>query len=288
MRVQKVISGRNDTFVTGMKIKLHLVNETFGHDQALNSDLLLRVDRDRIAFAVMDSGHQLQVLSEVLSGPEDLQAVIAAHPFLSFRYRTIRTSINTSKFTFIPAEVYTESEFREYARFIQPEQSSDLVLTDLNWFGIRNLAALNTDLQQQVRSFFPDAKVTSHIDPFLKGVHRLTAGGETAWHFNFCHGCFEAALIRNRDLAFCNVFHSAGPEEFNYFLLLLLKQFPESRMAKVVISGSAGTDDPFHNRLKKYFQDIEIADLSWVVRSETFYPVPLHHYFSLLNLALCE
>lgn len=271
-----------------MKIKLQQAEETFGPDQAAASDLLIRIDREQIAVAIMESGHQLRALYEFSAGPEDLSAILAENPLLAYPYRSVRVSVATRKFTFIPEDAFSNDRVTEYSRFLQPEQASDLVFTSHRGFGIRNLAAVGTALQKSLQSCFPGASVTSQIDPFLAGIHRRAAGQESFWHFNAGNGCLEAALVRNGRLVFCNTFDTPGPDDLNYFLLLLLKEFPDAAKERVVVSGTLERGDPFFKRLKKYFRDIETADMAWVHRSETFSRLPVHHYFTLLNLAGCE
>ncbi len=270
-----------------MKIKLQQAEETFGPAQAPNCDLLLAIEPERISFAVMNTGHQLLALSEILTGPQDLATVHNTFPLLAYPYRRVRISVGTSKFTLVPGEVFAEDKLRHYSRFVEPKQSSDILFTDVPGFGIRNLVVLETAFQHMLKSWFPEATITSQIDPFLCGISRQLPQGDASWYFNLGDRSFEAALVHEGRLLFCNTFEIAGPDDFNYFLLLLLKEFPEASGRKAVISGSIGTDDPFYLRLKKYFRDIETADMSWVKRSEVFSALPLHHYFTVLNLSLC-
>ncbi|HEY0897613.1 MAG TPA: DUF3822 family protein [Sphingobacteriaceae bacterium] len=270
-----------------MKIKLQQAEETFGPAQARDCDLLLAIGRERMSFAVISTGHELMALSEILSGPDDLPGVYSAFPLLSYPYRRVRISVGTSKFTLIPGEVFAENQLSNYARFVKPQQSSDVLYTDVPGFGIRNLAAVETAWQQTLKSYFPEAEITSQIDPFLCGISRRLPEGDASWYFNLGDRSFEAALVREGRLLFCNIFEIAGPDDFNYFLLLLLKEFPEAARCKAVVSGNIGTEDPFYLRLTKYFREIETADMTWVKRSERFSAVPFHHYSTLLNLILC-
>lgn len=272
-----------------MKIKLQHVEAGFGPGETEMCDLLLQTGTERISYAIIQE-NRLKAIFEGLGGTENLAKLISRDPLLQSRFRKVKISVDTDKFTFIPQEIFSEANLKDYLRFVQPENPADILVTDLHEFEIRNVVAISSDLQNQLRSRFPKATLKSQIDPFLKGIHFLM-GDQNApmWFLNFRHGSFEAALVQNGELQFYNVLQSKDPDEFNYFLLLLLRQFPASTISQAIISGSINVTDPYHSRLTKYFREVKLVEMSSQIQWDpTFDQIPLHHYFSLLSLSRCE
>ncbi|HEY0898276.1 MAG TPA: DUF3822 family protein [Sphingobacteriaceae bacterium] len=272
-----------------MKIKLQQVEAGFGPRDTELCDLLLQTGTERISYAVIQE-NRLKAIFEGLGGSDNLSDLISRDPLLQSRFRQVKISVDTDKFTFVPQEIFSEGNVKDYLRFVQPLSPADILITELQEFEIRNVVAISSDLQNQLRSYFPQATLRSQIDPFLKGIHYLI-GNQNApmWFLNFRHGSFEAALVKNGELQFYNVLQSKDPDEFNYFLLLLLRQFQASTNSQVIISGSINIDDLYHSRLSKYFREVKLAELSGQIQWDSaFDQLPLHQYFSLLSLSRCE
>jgi len=270
-----------------MKIILQHVEAGFGPRESESCDLLLQSGAGRISYAIVQE-NTLKAVFESLGGFDNISDLISRDPLLQSRFRQVKVSVVTEKFTFVPQEIFSEARLNDYLRFVQPANPADVLITDLQEFKIKNVVAIPTALQDQLRLHFPKAILRSQIDPFFLGIHSLPGiQNDNVWFLNFRQGSFEAALFKNGELHFYNVLHSNDPDEFNYFLLLLLRQFMVGTDSEVVISGSILIDDPYYKRLTKYFRKVTPARLEGMQWDNTFDQLPLYQYFSLLSLRRC-
>ncbi|HEY1024916.1 MAG TPA: DUF3822 family protein [Sphingobacteriaceae bacterium] len=275
-----------------MNTKLQLTESTFGSQSSSKCDLLLQIGVNNISYAVIEKGpEQLRSLCEVDGTLKDLEMLVAADATLGHDYRKVKISVDSTRFTFIPQEVFSEFYIENYAKFIQPASTSDLLLNDIRAFSIKNLIAVESEIQNLLKKHFPTATIFGQATPFIEGCWKVSKETEKQQLFiNLRPRHFEAVIIKEEQLLFYNIFECQLPDEFNYFLLLLIRQFGlEAVNTKVMIAGTLEADCPFYPRLKKYFDDIQPADAGLLATSsETFELISLQPYFSLLSLNLCE
>lgn len=279
-------------FCYQMNTKLQLVESNFDPQVAPQCDLLIQVGAESISYAVIEKGSdQLKALVEIEGSLKDLELLYTTNALLGYQYRKTKISVDTTKFTFIPREVFSDFYIENYAKFIQPRSASDLLINDIRGFKIKNLIAVETETQNILKSHFPAAAIFSQATPFIEGSWKISKDTVKNQLFvNIRQDSFEAVLIKDGQLHFYNIFECELPDEFNYFLLLIIKQFNlQTSDTMVVASGSIELKDPFYFRISKYFDNISIADVSLLIRYyETFELISLQKHFSLLSLNLCE
>lgn len=275
-----------------METRLQLIEGNFESQQSGKSDLLIYIGSDHISYAIVDKGReQLKALVDYKAGVSDLHEIMQTDRYLKYYYGKIKIITNTFKFTFIPRDIYDSSEIADYSKFISPKSPADIITNDIKAFRIKNIMAVDADFQEKITSHFNQPVFYSQANPFIEGVRKIAQ--ETDKYrlcINLHSEMMEIAIINDENLLFYNLFETRTPDEFNYFLLLVIKQFDlNAENTSVLIAGRVETNDESYLRLEKYFNHIKFADpCGFIQCSETFAAVNYHHHFSLLSLNLCE
>ena len=275
-----------------METRLQLTEENFESQQSGKSDLLIHIGEENISYAIVDKGReQLKALADYKANLSDLDTILASDRYLKYFYRKIKISTNTFKFTFIPRDLYRDSDINDYSQFISPKSPADVLVNDIRPFRIRNVTSVDTEIQNVISARFNKPVLYSQANPFIEGAFNIsTVANLYSLCINFQQERLEIAVIKEGALLFYNFFESKTPDEFNYFLLLVVRQFNlNTENTKVRIAGEAEKNDDNYSRVEKYFSSIESADpVAFVQCSDTFNQVNLSRYFSLLSLNLCE
>ena len=274
--------------------KIHLIDKNFQSQHSGKCNLLLRISPNRFSYAIIDQGNdQLKVLfdSPVDEGLSNLKTFIHGDYLLRFHFHRIKISVESSEFTFIPRDIYSESELHYYALFINPGANSDIAVSDIRSAKIRNINAIDKHLRAVLDSSFNRPAIFNQANSFIEAAFRLyrnTAGAILLLQFNT--GSFEALILKDNKLENYNLFSIDNADEFNYFLLALIRDFElKSAGTDVILSGYISEDEENYRRVQKYFNNIAFADSRKLVRlGDLFEQVPAHQFFSLISLNLCE
>ena len=273
-----------------METRLQLIEENFESQQSGKSDLLIRIGEGNISYAIVDKGReQLKALVEYKAGISDLGAIIQSDRHLSYFFRKIKISATTFKFTFIPRDVFSDSELKNYSRFISTGAAAEVLVNDIRPFRIKNITSFDADIRQNILTRFRQPALFNQATPFIEGAFRVYHQPAVHLFINVHSETLELAVLKEGNLQFYNVFECSSADEFNYFLLLTIKQLDLPEDTSVTLAGKTDAIDAYYERVDKYFKTISFANPGvFIQHSETFDQVNLHQYFSLLSLNLCE
>lgn len=281
----------------------HSLFLTDGHFQLQHSpkcDLLIQLGSHSVSYAIIDKEQdQLKVLfnkplaatEQALSNTELISQLQLNHEYLRQSFRRVKISIETSKFTFIPDDLYQEDDRSQYARFLAVTLPGDVQVNAVSGFGLQNVAATDSDLRKMLNEQFEQPAIYSQVEPMLQGISRIYKNdGPSQLFLNFSEGKFEAALLQDGGLTFYNIYSIPAADDFNYYLLNLISHSGlDINQTALRLSGKISIEDEKFLRLKKYFKDPAFADsLKLVRQTSAFRLIPAHNYFSLLSLDLCE
>ncbi len=284
-----------------MNNTIRLIDEHFESQHSGKCDLLIQINAAYISYAIIDKGQdQLRVLCQTalngkdaqLSALENIDNLLQTEPHLKYHFRKIKISLETFKFTFIPSELYTDSSLADYAKFIQPVNEADILLTDIKAAQSKNIIAVPAELQHKLRSCFHEVHLFSQADSFIEGAKNIhnTSSLASQLFLNINETTFEAVLLQDAKFVFYNIFDYQNADEFNYFLLTIMQQLAIDRhKTRVTLAGDIIESDEIYKRIEKYFKDITFADSKLLARqSGLFKTIPSHLFFSLMSLGLCE
>jgi hypothetical protein len=271
-------------------------DEHFQPHQSPSCHLLIHLDTDSYSYAIIDQAqNQLKALvknyfgekTESFSTFDRLEILKAENENIGLDFGKVKISVETRAFTFVPDELYSDADLSKYSKFIGVEPDTALLTADISAFGIKNVTAVERELDSILTNAFPESLIVSQANSFLAGVAKLAKGGnESQLYLNTNIDTFEAAVIKNGSLDFYNIFEVSNADEFNYFLVNLINQLNIDRNLPVFLSGEIQAGDEQFQRVQKYFATLNFANND-LLNQATGVRNP-HRLFSLASLDLCE
>jgi hypothetical protein len=273
--------------------KIHLTEQNFQSQHSGKCNLLIRISNQRLSYAIVDQGNdQLKVLfdSPVKKDPDAIKILMQQDHFLKFHFHKIKISVETSKFTFIPKEVYAEPDVDSYALFIHPGTQSDVLVKDIRSAKVKNIVAIDKHLKEFLTVFFTRPNIFNQANPLIESALKVYRNANTTLLLQFNAGSFEALILENSCFKYYNLFSIDSPDELNYFLLAIIQELElKNTETQTVLCGDISEHDESYRRVQKYFSNISFADSNKLIRhSEIFNEVPAHQFFSLIGLNICE
>jgi len=275
------------------------INFTDEHFQRQNSgscDLLIHLDADSYSYAIVDKEqNSLMALVKkhfgestgTFSAYDRLEILKAENNDVNLAFAKVKISVEAKAFAFVPEDLYSADDLPKYSKFIGAEPKSALLTTEIQPFGIKNITAVDTDLEINLRNSFANPIICSQANPFLLGVYALLNEAKANQLFlNIKRNSFEAAVIRNNTLEFYNFFEISNTDEFNYFILNLISQLNIDQSLAVTLSGEIDEQNELYETLQKYFEHLFFAETE-LVKNVSEIPAP-HRFFTLLSLNQCE
>jgi hypothetical protein len=134
---------------------------------------------------------------------------------------------------------------------------------------------------------------TLHSAPafFVKGVLNKHAKSIARQVFlNVHRGYFEVVVIQGSRILYLNAFRYASPSDVLYYVIFVLEQlgFVPSE-ENITLMGDISKNETIYNQLKMYCGSLSYEeDLAGLEYGETFSEFPMHSYFTLLNIPVCE
>jgi len=146
-------------------------------------------------------------------------------------------------------------------------------------------------IKENCEVLFPGSTFHSEPSLFVKGVIRKHAKLLARQIFiNIYRGYFEIVVIQGSRILYLNAFRYSSPSDVLYYVIFALEQlgFAPSE-ENITLMGDISGNETIYNQLKMYCGSLSYEDnpegLEYV---GVFSEVPMHTYFTILNLALCE
>jgi hypothetical protein len=272
------------------KNSILLVDPDFDPNTASDCNLLLKITADSFSYAVIDkNSRQLKAVfdqQECEDTVAELASAIKKDSYLGLPFREIKVSVYTPNTIAVPTALFNKNELNSYANFFAEASSSNLYTRPFAKFGFTSVFNLEQFIEETLDKSLASAARYEHHTPLL-ALGSVLDG--TSLLLDFTAGSFNILLLENRKMIFQNTFQIAHPEEFNYYLLLLIQELKLSPSSTtVLLSGIIHQDDGYYNCLGKYFTDLRFnlppADqFDHAILDD----MPAHYYSSLLALDLC-
>ncbi len=266
----------------------HWIDEQFDSQEVYKYDLFLEAAADYFAYAVVDKAKDVVKVIHYQNEPLNK---LYEDVFLNYNYRKTKAILPTSKFTFVPEELYADIQTEDYLKFINPD-ATDLIHTSFNKESKTNIiAAISDNSHQLVSSRFADAEIFTQINPLLDGTRNMLAENKSPVFFiNVLANRMELMAYTRGRFTFFNIFEFTNTDEFIYYPLLVAQQLnfkPELIMVR--LSGQISTLSEYFVALAEQFERTEILekpdflDFSHAINSSAY-----HRFFNLISLNLCE
>jgi hypothetical protein len=280
---------------------LHLIDNTLQSQTAAKCDLLIHIGTRTLKYAVIDNlRDEIKAVAEYeLTDIKSLNDLIVALDRLrenkiEFKYpfNKIKVSFDSYKYTFIPEELFEAENEHDYSKFINPAVS-DLILTNrIKSANIRNIFAIDANFNAALIRIFNNPRIYNQASPFIQGIKKTNPyKNNNCLFIDLQTDHIEIAYLKNSEFILYNLIECVNADEFNYFLLNIIKELDlDLTDTKLILSGQiALEDDENYKRILKYFKDPEFADSTLFFRlPDLFKKLNPHTYFSLFGLNECE
>lgn len=243
---------------TAIEIPYYIV-DGFVPDQTMPLQLMIDASGSEVPLlAIFDKSRQLKFFGSQLQ----YDTLLPMAPLGSLNLEVVRCAIPTVDLLFFPDQLYEISSQKVYASYLIDDGVTKVEEKRINSLGIKSLYRPNyqnlTGLFHQFPSMetvpllclLPDALARRFSTPTLfiyKGARQVTF-----WQFD------------RKSLVYHNVYQCHNPDEFNYYLIQVLRRFDHPDL-QVWWSGQFSRRDPYFERAQKYVPDIAWADPAKVI-----------------------
>ena len=282
-----------------------VVDETFEAEQLAKYNLYLAVgkftirigalDRDRNKFVLLED-YELRDLFTPVQVAQQLQALLQDHPFLSKPdWQVIRVSVKNQNFTLIPETLFHKAAAEDYLRLNCNLDTFHEEVVTYQQAGLDavNIFTVDKYLKSTLQAVYP-GKLISYR-------HQTSVFISTLLHYSDRHGTkklmgfveknnLTLLVFQGGMLQFCNVFHYTTPEDFIYFLLLIMQEQklnPEEDVIK--IWGDMTYDSALFTMMRKYIRHVYFgnkpAGAAYSYKLEDQFE---HRYLDVYGIHFCE
>lgn len=271
---------------------LHLKDKAFGPPEAEQSELLIKAEGNRLSYAVLTAEKKVAVLfdSDLQMPFEDiLSGLISENDYLRFPYKAVKLAIETFHFTFIPTELFSEENLLRYESLFSKTLIPSPRVSSSTKTGIKTVFNAPDHISRKVREHYPTVSIHPQSAPLIEGIFQnYQPGKRLVLQFN--QSSFELLVLSHKGLEFYNIFELSTPDDFNYYLLLVLQQLNMGDFnSEVLLCGDIDSESLLFKRTEKYFSKISFASTVRINGMEgDFKNIEQHRFFSLLSLSLCE
>ncbi|WP_304067229.1 DUF3822 family protein [Pedobacter glucosidilyticus] len=258
----------------------------FNPENSNLQQLVLELDETGYQYAIV------QNQSLKLVGYHPSHSFSHHHDLFKSDFAQVKVSIMTKSFTFIPELHFNEAIEAKLKAIIGFDPYQESVFKRL--IPRTDIHAVYTFKHTQIEEanrYLQDAKLYPQFIPLYVGtkqLHTETSYPEMFLNFKKEHG--EVLILKHGELFFYNIFEIKNQEELKYFLMLIIQEkHINTKETPLKLSGNIDSGHVYFNEITHLFTDVTlIKDIPFITADENFTEAPLHHFFSLLSMALCE
>ena len=272
-----------------MKNSILLLDPEFDPIMAPQCNLLLKITNDSFSYAIInqDSKNLEAIYDEQDCGniTNTLKTKLKNDPYLNYSYNAVKIAVSTGNCITIPNELYTAKDLITYTNFFSGDISKTLHIKNNVAFDFTSIFNLQQKLENDLDNHF---KITSKQEQSMP-VLNMAEAIENGLLFDFTSLSFTVIQIINNKLVFKNNFEIENGNEFNYYLLLLLKELQiDFKQTPVYLSGIINENDQNYKILQKYFDQIQFnLPQNKEINCSILEDMPAYYYSSLLAIDLC-
>jgi len=272
------------------KNSILLVDPEFDPNTAPDCNLLLKITGDSFSYAVIDkNSKQLKAVFDRQDCEDTVTELISSlknDSYLRLPFKEIKVSVYTPNTITVPNVFFDAQNLNSYSNFFSEEASGILYSRPFARFGFTSVFNLEQFTEEMLDTYLSSAARYEQNAPVL-ALAPISEG--TSLVLDFTAGSFNALFLHQEKILFQNCFQIENPEEFNYYLLLLIQELNlNTDCIHVFLSGIIHQDDGYYACLNKYFSLIQFNlppadDIDHAILED----MPAHYYSSLLALDLC-
>lgn len=268
-----------------------LIDSAFDSNLSMHCNLLVKVSPDSFSYAIIHKELNKVIAvfdeQECEDGTKSLASRLKSDPYLAFTYREVKISIYTVNSIFIPNAFDDHENLNHHASFFaQTPTSTNLYTTKHAHFGFTTIFSLSKLTEDLLHQSLINCKKYQHSASLLKLAENAPSSSIL---LDFTVGTVNVLYIKDKQVIFQQYYEIENVEEFNYYLLLMMKQLNLiTDETSVEISGVIDEMDEKYKLLQQYFKTIQFLNISdKEMNQEVLSDMPTHYYTTLLALDQC-
>lgn len=272
-----------------IKNSLLLLDPQFDPNTAPECNLLIKITNDSFSYAIINQeSRRLKAIfdeQECADISHTLNTKLKNDPYLKYPFKDVKVSLTASDSVAVPNELYQEKHIPFYLNFMSAGEPDRIHVKQNPHFNFTSVFGLQPALENSLNSAFDQPVKFDLSSPVLT----LAAGVNKGLVLDFTALSFTAVYVNEGQLVLKNTYEVENAEEFNYYLLLILKQLnTEDSQIPVYLSGIINEGDSRHKVIQKYFRNIEFKlPQNPSVDCKILDDMPAYYYSSLLAIDLC-
>lgn len=265
-----------------------LIDPSFDPASSINCDLLLKVGMDSFSYAILNKETNQVVAvydeQECEDGAKKLSERLKTDHYLQLSYRQVKSAVCTLTHISIPDAFFGTVDLTTHTQYFAHPHSKRVYTKSQPFFQYTSVFALSEKTEQDLASL--NSKNYQEYTTLLQLAQHTE--GNALW-LDFSANSVAMVYTKDNQLVFQQTFEISGPEELNYYLLLLISQLEiNSEETQVKVSGIINENDEKFMCLQKYFVKNDFITVQTGLGHEILEDLPLHYFTTLIALDECE
>lgn len=273
------------------KNSILLVDPDFDPQTASSCSLLIRITGDSFSYAIIDTDKkQLKAVFDIQEfdpTSNALRKLLKNDSYLQLPYLQVKAALFTPFQVNVPDEVFQTQETETYANFFPAGLTGNIYSRSSEAFNFTSVFHVEKPISKLLEDQFPGLDIFDQQTAILTMAKNQPAPQQLL--LDFTANSFQILVLKEQQLIYVNHFEFDHSEEFNYYMLLLIKQLQlQAEEITLQLSGIIHENDAQYLCLKKYFNQIHFNTPPANNMDQTILEdMPEHYYSSLIALDLC-
>ncbi|MCD4773172.1 MAG: DUF3822 family protein [Bacteroidales bacterium] len=237
--------------------------------------------------------YAFQELEDYRQLSSEINDLVHDKELLKRSYKKINIIFESPKSTLIPFQLFDKSELHSYLKFNHNVENWEIIRFDsLKNLEAKNIYVIPKCINKTIKENFGSANISNFSSSLIESllIKYKNQNLENKVFVNLRSNIFDIIIIEGKKLKLFNSFKFRTKEDFAYFLLFALEQLkfnPEE--IELIFTGAIEKSSNLYEIIYKYIRNIAFIESNDLLRySYIFDNIPLHLYYNLLNINLCE
>jgi len=274
-----------------------LRDAAFNSDQPEQYHLSVQLSLDGVLYALLHKStqtyHYISAFKQT-SGIASLEELVENDELLKKKWNTVSVMFTSKNYLVVPLSALQAGNSVEaiYRFQFATSIAHKIVSQSIPGSQIAIVYSQTNELSTFISTYFGKAKISHHAVSYIQSLLKFqnTATNESNIHVQFQKNFIDIAIIKNKQLQFCNSFHIQTPEDAIYYIMNAYQHSGnKADINALKISGMIAEKSDTRRLVDKYFPMAQFDKID--ARSNYRFPfdtTEVHSVINLLNLYPCE
>jgi hypothetical protein len=225
---------------------------------------------------------------------KEIKKLLETDEFLNKRYKSVKFAWVSTKYTFVPSEIFKDEDASQLLAFnANLDSFEEMEKAKVAEGSLVQLFAFPTYLSTVLSTHYKDVRIynqtTSFINAAIK-VEKTKKSELPVVYAEILGKQINIAVTSFKGLILANSFECRNENDFIYHLLNVYEQLKLTpNLNELIVSGDFPMNSALFNLIKKYVKNVSLAQPSGnFTYSESFSDIPPYIFTNLFNLYECE